>query len=138
MLVFSSNYLVIAKIKTLTMFHNHTVGFNTDSLIIKSAQHTSQSTIFLTNYILHFGIVIQASDVRNHYEKLKRQFADYKIHMHQSKKEPLLPMHITLINKIIFFLPLSIESSLLEPTGHEEDEATRNLCPWLSSRAEWT
>jgi len=70
MLLFSGNYLVIAKIKTLIVSNNHTVGLSSDSLIIQSAQHTSQNMIFLTKYILHFGIVIQASDVRNNYEKL--------------------------------------------------------------------
>lgn len=72
MLVFSSNYLVIAKIKTLIVSNNHTVGLNSDSLIIESAQYTSQNMIFKTNYILHFGVVIQASDVRNNYEQLSR------------------------------------------------------------------
>lgn len=47
-------------------------------------------------------------------------------------------MHIALINKIIFDLPLPIQSSLLEPTGHEEDKATHSLCPQRYSRAEWT
>lgn len=78
MLAFPSNYLVIAKIKTLRVFYNHTVGFNNDSLIIKSAQHTSQNMIFLTNYILHFGIVIQASDVRNDYEKFRESLLTIK------------------------------------------------------------
>lgn len=78
MLAFSSNYLVIAKIKTLLVSNNHRVGLNSDSLIIKSAQHTSQNMIFLTNYVLHFGIVIQASDVRNNYEKRSRtEFPEY-------------------------------------------------------------
>lgn len=45
-------------------------------------------------------------------------------------------MHIALINKIIFDLPLPIQSSLLEPTGHEEDKATHSLCPQRYSRAE--
>lgn len=78
MLAFSSNYLVIAKMKTLRVFHTHTVGFNTDSLIIKSAQHTSHNMIFLTNYILHFDIVVQASDVRNNYEKLRQSLLTKK------------------------------------------------------------
>lgn len=78
MFAFFSNYWVIAKIKTLRVFHNHTVGFNTDSLIIKSAQHTSQNMIFLTNYILHFGIVIQTSDVKNNYEKLRESLLTVK------------------------------------------------------------
>lgn len=78
MLVFSSNYLVIAKIKTSLVSNNHTVGLNSDSLIMKSAQHTSQNMIFLTNYILHFGILIQASDVRKNYGKLSRtEFPEY-------------------------------------------------------------
>lgn len=85
MLAFSSNYLVIAKIKTLRVFHNHTVGFNSESLIIKSAQHTSQNRIFLTNYILHFGTVIQASGVRNDYEKLRESLLTIK-YTHSSPK----------------------------------------------------
>lgn len=39
---------------------------------------------------------------------------------------------------MIFGLPLSIQNSLLEPPGHEEDQATHSLCPWGSSGAEWT
>lgn len=78
MLVFSSNYLVIAETKTLIVSNNHTVGLNSDSLIIKSAHDTSQNMIFLTKYILHFGIVIQASDVRKDYEKRSRTgFPEY-------------------------------------------------------------
>lgn len=78
MLVFSSNYLVIAKIKTLILSNDHTVGLISDSLIIKFAQHASQNMIFLTNYILHFGIIIQDSDVRNNYEKSSRtEFSEY-------------------------------------------------------------
>lgn len=78
MLVFSSNYLIIAKTKTLIVSNNHTVGLSSDSLIIKSAQDTSQNMNFLTNYILHLGIVIQASDVRKDYEKRSRtEFPEY-------------------------------------------------------------
>lgn len=51
------------------MSNNHTGGLNSDSLIIKSAPHASQCMIFPTNYVLHFVILIQASDVRYVYEK---------------------------------------------------------------------
>jgi len=51
------------------MSNNHTRALNSDSLIIKSAPHPSQCMTFPTNYIFLFVILIQASDVKNVYEK---------------------------------------------------------------------